>query len=124
MAPSDPPNHPSSASHPIFDNTLPTIDTAPSGYPGLTSAPDLGAAAEGGGSPQPGFGKEKDALDDPPSVNRTIHASTMATLDFPPQLPSVTDLDVAIPGPSLWEPIAERSGDRPPDPSRCQYDVV
>ncbi|KAI9467324.1 hypothetical protein BJY52DRAFT_1413439 [Lactarius psammicola] len=64
------------------------------------SAPDLGAAAEGDGSPKPGLRKEKDAPD-PPSVIRAIHANTMTTVDLPPQSPpliSVTNSDIAIVG--------------------------
>ncbi len=97
--------------------------TAPSASPGPTSAPDLGgAAAEDDDRPKPGLRKERDALD-PPSVNGAIHA----TLDLPPQsrsLPSVTDSDVAIAGRSLREPNGERTGDHPPHPSHCRYDIV
>ncbi len=144
---SDQPNLPYSASsNPVLDNILPTgpplsshpsmtrsdlspffpeshrstiVPTALSASPGPTSAPDLGAAAEDDGSPQPGLSKEKDALD-PPSVNRAIHANTMATLDLSPQSPSlplVNDSDVAIAGRSLREPNAERTGDHRPYPS-------
>ncbi|KAI9450670.1 hypothetical protein BJY52DRAFT_1419460 [Lactarius psammicola] len=112
---SDPPNLPSSSSsNPALDNTLPTGTTAPSASPRPTSAPDLGAAAEGDGSPQPGSHKEKDALG-LPSVNRAIHANTTATLDLPPQSPSlrpITDSDAAVVGPSPWEPNTELTGDQ------------
>ncbi len=102
------------------------VTTAPSASPGPTSAHDLGAVAKDDGSLKPGLRKEKDALD-PPSVNHAIHANDMATLDLPPQspsLPPVTDSDVAIVGRSLREPNAERTGGRPPDTSRGWYDMV
>ncbi len=93
---------------------------------GPTSAPGLGATVEDDGSPKPGLRKEKDALD-PPSVNRAIHANTMATLDLPPQslsLSSVTDSDMAIACHSLRELNAERKGDHPSHPPHCRYDIV
>jgi len=151
LTPSGVPNLPFSASSsPVLDNIPPTgpplsshspmtrsdlspsfpeshrsikVTTAPSASPGPTSAPDPGAAAEGDGSPKPGLRKEKDALG-PPLVNR---ANNMATPDLPPQspsLPSATGSDVAIAGPSLRELNAERTGDHPPHPSHCRYDVV
>ncbi len=101
------------------------VTTSPSVSPGPTSAPDLGTATKGDRSPKPGLGKEEDALDPPSeSVNRATHANTMATLDFLPQLSSVTDPDVAIAGPSLREPDAGRTRDHPPDPPHCRYDIV
>ncbi|KAH9018866.1 hypothetical protein EDB84DRAFT_1442293 [Lactarius hengduanensis] len=54
------------------------VAVAPSVSPGPTSAPDLGAAVEGGGNKKPGPLKEEDAID-PPSLNRAIHANTMVT---------------------------------------------
>ncbi len=154
LTPSDPSNFPSSAaSNPVLDNILPigpplsshspitrsnlspsypeshcstTVTTAPSASPGPTSAPDLGAAAEDDGSPKHDLRKGKNALD-PVSVNRAIHANTMGTLNLPPQfppLPSVTDLHVAIVGPSLQEPNAEHTGDDLPHPSHSRYDIV
>ncbi|KAH9054604.1 hypothetical protein EDB83DRAFT_2552742 [Lactarius deliciosus] len=91
-----------------------------------TSAPDLGAAAEDGGGQRPDLRKKMDALDTL-SVNRENHAIAMATLDHPPQspsLPSVLDSDVAVAVPSLRELNAERTRDHPPHPSHCQYDIV
>jgi len=154
LTPSDPPSPPSSApSNPLLDSILPTglllsshspitrsdlspfltrshrsmiVTTTPSASPGPTSAPDLGAAAEDDGSPKPGLLKEKDALD-PPSLNRAIHSNTIATLDLPPQSPSlqpVTDSDVAIASPSQKEPNAERTGDHSSHPQHCCYDIV
>lgn len=86
----------------------------------------MGAVSENNGSLKPGLHKEQDVLA-PPSVNRSIHPNTMATLDLPlqsPALPSITDSDVAIAGRSLREPNAEHTADRPPDRSCYQYDMV
>ncbi|KAH9009765.1 hypothetical protein EDB83DRAFT_2557379 [Lactarius deliciosus] len=113
---------------PVLDDMIPTesrrsiATITHSAYPGPTSAPDLNASAEDDGSSLPVFHKEQDAVD-LPSVNRAIHASTTSALYFRPQLPSVTDSDVAILGPSLREPNAERSED-PPGLSHCSYDIV
>ncbi|KAI9450678.1 hypothetical protein BJY52DRAFT_163143 [Lactarius psammicola] len=133
LTPSNPPNLPSSTSHPVLDDILPTesyrsivVTTAPSTSPGPTSAPDLDSAAEDHGSPKPEFHKKEDALD-PHSVNWEIHANTITTRGLPPQTPSmplVTNSDVAIAGPSLREPNAERTGDSPVDPSHGLYDIV
>ncbi|KAH9071405.1 hypothetical protein EDB83DRAFT_248537 [Lactarius deliciosus] len=61
---------------PILHLTGPIIVAAPPGAsPGLTSAPDLGAAAEDDGSRKPGLRKDKDAVD-PPSVNRAFTEET------------------------------------------------
>ncbi|KAH9025200.1 hypothetical protein EDB84DRAFT_1505164 [Lactarius hengduanensis] len=75
LAPSDPPNHPSSASSPMLDNTLPTecprstiVPTAPSASTGPASAPDLGATAKDDGSRNPGSRKDRDIHSDPPSA--------------------------------------------------------
>ncbi|KAI9435009.1 hypothetical protein BJY52DRAFT_1333260 [Lactarius psammicola] len=132
LAPSDPPNLPSSASsHLVLNNIFPTeshrsmiVTIAPSASPGPTSAPDLGAAAaEDYGGPKPGLCKETDALD-LPLVNHAIHASTLEHPLQSPSLPSVADSDVAVAGRSLWEPNAELSGDDPPHASHRRYDIV
>ncbi|KAH9017487.1 hypothetical protein EDB83DRAFT_2556248 [Lactarius deliciosus] len=103
--PFDAPNLSSLA--PVLDDIIRTeshhsiiVTTSPNARPGPTSAPDLVASTEDDGSPQPGFRKETDVLD-LPSVNRAIDASTTVTLDIRPQLPPVTDSDVAIPRPLL-----------------------
>ncbi|KAI9434512.1 hypothetical protein H4582DRAFT_2176331 [Lactarius indigo] len=134
---SDPPNHPSSASHPILSNTLPTerhhseiIPTTLSASIGLASAPDLHVAVEDDDSPKLGPRKEKDALD-PLLAIRSIHANAMVTVDTPlqsprqsPSLPSVTDMDSAIAGPSLCERNSKRAGGHPPQPLHCSYDII
>ncbi len=130
LTPSDPPNLPSS--NPVLDNIPPgsplssrppmtrsdlspsfpesdrstIVTTAPCAFPGPTPPPDFGAAAEDDGIPRPDLRKEND----PPSVNRAIQANT---LDLPPQspsLPSVTDSNIAIAGPSLREAYTKRTG--------------
>ncbi|KAI9434515.1 hypothetical protein H4582DRAFT_1978243, partial [Lactarius indigo] len=126
LVPSDPSNHPS-ASCPILDNTLPTeIMPTTSALTGPASEPDLHAAIEEDGGPKLGPRNENDTLGSPSAI-RSIHANAMATLDTPPQspLPSATDMDPAITGPSTREPNAERTGGgRPPQPFRCSYDIV
>ncbi|KAH9025203.1 hypothetical protein EDB84DRAFT_1677948 [Lactarius hengduanensis] len=126
LAPSDPPNHPSSASSPMLDNTLPTecppsrsaiVSTAPCASTGPASAPDLSTAAKDDGSPKPGARKDGDIHSEPPSAIRAIHANTMVTLHLPPLSPSplsVADTETTIAGPSLHEPNAERTGDPGP----------
>ncbi|KAI9449220.1 hypothetical protein BJY52DRAFT_1420069 [Lactarius psammicola] len=112
LTPSDPLDLPSSASsNPVLDNILPTeshrsivVTTAPCASLGPTSAPDLRASVEDDGSPTPSSREEKETLN-PLSVNRAIHANTMATLDLPPQSPSLspaTDTNVAIGIFSCW----------------------
>ncbi|KAH9057284.1 hypothetical protein EDB87DRAFT_1126221 [Lactarius vividus] len=99
LAPSDGPSLPSVvASNLILDNILPTVTTARASS-GLTSAPDLGATAEGDGNPKPTSRKGKDAPETP-SENMSIYTNTMPTLDLLPQLPSL------------------------PYPSHGQYDIV
>jgi hypothetical protein len=69
---------------------------------------------------------ENDAVD-PPSVNHTIDANTMPTLDLSPQSPlplSITDSNVATVGPISQGPIVEHTGDHPPHQSHFRYDVV
>ncbi|KAH8988774.1 hypothetical protein EDB86DRAFT_3104692 [Lactarius hatsudake] len=83
----------------ILDDVLPTV-TAARASSGPTSAPDLSAAAEDDVNPKSSSLNGKDTLD-PPSVNISIHANTMPTLDRPPSLLSVTDSDIAIAGPSF-----------------------
>ncbi|KAI9447407.1 hypothetical protein H4582DRAFT_1893675 [Lactarius indigo] len=132
LAPSDEPNLPSStASNLVLDNILPAesrrsiMVTAPSASSGPASVPDVGATTQGGTS-QLGLRENKDALD-PPSVNRAIHESTMPTLGLPsqaPSLPAVTDSNIDIAGPSLWEPNAEHIGDNFPHPSHGRHDIV
>jgi len=89
---------------------------APGPSPQATSAPDLGAAAEGEGGTKAASHKERDALD-PPSASR---ANILAAPDLPPQSPSSVT-DVAIPGPSWFSLGAEHTGDHS---SRGQYDIV
>ncbi|KAI9441074.1 hypothetical protein BJY52DRAFT_1217099, partial [Lactarius psammicola] len=107
LTPSDPPDLPSSASDLVLNNTLPIesyrpiiVTTAPSASPGLTSAPDPGAAAEDNCSPKP----------EPPLQS--------------PSLPLVADSDVVVAGRSLLEPSAELSGDNPPHALHRRYDIV
>ncbi|KAH9012541.1 hypothetical protein EDB84DRAFT_1535673 [Lactarius hengduanensis] len=82
------------------------VTAAPGASPGPTSNP--GVATEDDDSQKPGLRENKDALD-PLSVNRVIHANTMT---------------LAITGPSMWEPDAERTGDPPLHPSRGRYNIV
>ncbi|KAH9012921.1 hypothetical protein EDB84DRAFT_1444458 [Lactarius hengduanensis] len=112
---------------PILHLTGPIIvAAAPSASPGPTSAPNLDAAStEDDGSHKPGFQNGNDALD--PFSTRAIHASTLPARDRPPQPPSlllVSDSDVVITGPSIWEADAERTGDHLRPPSHGQYDIV
>ncbi|KAH9056381.1 hypothetical protein EDB87DRAFT_1239388 [Lactarius vividus] len=111
LMPFGPPNHPSPASSNQVLSILPTgshrqiiATTDPGTSPGRSFAPDLGAAAEDGGSQKPGLHKDKDAVD-PPSVNWAIHANIIA-------------------GRSQTGPIPERTGDHPPHPSHHRYDTV
>ncbi|KAH9027125.1 hypothetical protein EDB84DRAFT_1609050, partial [Lactarius hengduanensis] len=134
LMPSVPPNHSSPASSNQVLSVLPTesrhpivATAAPSASPRLTSAPDLGAAADDDGSRKPGLRKDKDAVD-PPSVNRAIHGNTMSTPYPPPESPSqpsVTDSDLVITGRSPRGPlaIAERTGDHPPHPSQPDHRI-
>ncbi|KAH9035093.1 hypothetical protein EDB83DRAFT_2415655 [Lactarius deliciosus] len=129
LAPSDGPSL--AAYNTVLDNRLPTesrrpivVTATPGASPGPTS--DLGVATEDDDSQKPGLRENRDALD-PLSVNRVIHAITMPTLGLPsqpPSLPSVPDSNIAITGPSMWEPDAERTGDPPPHPSRGRYNIV
>ncbi|KAH9054803.1 hypothetical protein EDB87DRAFT_1645108 [Lactarius vividus] len=130
LAPSDLPNHPSLASHPTLDNTLPTesrrserVPTVPSASTGPASAPDLGVAAKDDDNRKPDPRKGKNTLD-PPSGIHGIHTNAMVTLDPPPQSPSVTGMDTVTTSPSPREPNAERTGDHPPLPLHCPYDIV
>ncbi|KAH9012082.1 hypothetical protein EDB84DRAFT_1444846 [Lactarius hengduanensis] len=111
---------------PILHLTGPIIVAAtPSASPGPTSAPNLDATTEDGGSHKPGFQNGNDALD--PFSTRAIHTNTLLARDPPPQplsLPLVTDSDVVITSPSIWEADAERTGDHLRHPSHGQYDIV
>ncbi|KAH9025207.1 hypothetical protein EDB84DRAFT_1505271, partial [Lactarius hengduanensis] len=116
MAPSDPPNHFSSASHPILGNTeshrSAVVPAAPSTSTGPASADDLGATAKDDGSPKPGPREERDVRPDTPSAIRAIHANNTAILALPPHsssLQSGTDANPTIAGPSLRQPNAERT---------------
>ncbi|KAH9071378.1 hypothetical protein EDB83DRAFT_2363058, partial [Lactarius deliciosus] len=122
--PAGPPNlAPLASSGRVLDNMPIIVTAAPSASPaGPTSAPNLDAATEDDGSHKPGFQNDNDAFD-PPST-RAIHANTMPILDLPPQPPLVTDSEVVITGPSVWEPDAERTGDHLRHPSHGQYDIV
>ncbi|KAH9034802.1 hypothetical protein EDB84DRAFT_53136 [Lactarius hengduanensis] len=137
LAPSDPPNHPSSASYPILDNTDPTAFTechhsavfpvAPSASTGPASVPDPGVAAKDDGSLRPVPCEGRDIHPDHPLAIRAIPANTMATLDLPPPSPSllsVNDMDPVTAGPLLREPNTERTGDLPPNPLHYPYDIV
>ncbi|KAI9449954.1 hypothetical protein BJY52DRAFT_1227452 [Lactarius psammicola] len=107
----------STSSHPVLDDILPN---------GPTSAPNLGAAAEDDGSPEPGLRKEADTLD-PHLANRAVHPNTFVTLDPPPQSPSlalVTESGVAIASASFKEPNAEQTGYHPPDPLHGLHEIV
>ncbi|KAH9030885.1 hypothetical protein EDB85DRAFT_1960923 [Lactarius pseudohatsudake] len=86
----------------------------------LSSAPDLGVAAEGDGSAEVALHKEKDAIY-PPLV---IRENTMSIPELPSQSPSPQSVnDVAIAGPSRRSLDAEHTGDLP-HPSHGQYDIV
>ncbi|KAH9071388.1 hypothetical protein EDB83DRAFT_2363184 [Lactarius deliciosus] len=83
----------------------------------LSSAPDLGVAAEGDGSAEVTLHKETN----PPSV---IRENTMSTPELPSQSPSPQSAnEVAIAGPSRRSLDAEHTGDLP-HPSHGQYDIV
>jgi hypothetical protein len=84
----------------------------------LSSAPDLGVAADGGGSAK--ATKEREALDPPTAILE----NTMTAPDLPPHSPSpLSVIDVAIAGPSWRSLGAEHTGDNPLHPSHGQYDV-
>ncbi|KAI9447443.1 hypothetical protein H4582DRAFT_1893857 [Lactarius indigo] len=133
LAPSDDPSLPSStASNPVLDNILPAescrsiMVTAPSASSGPASVSDVGAAAMGDASQKLGLRENKDALD-LPSVNRAIHENTIPTLGLlsqAPSLPSITDSNIDIAGPSSWEQNAERIGDNVLHPSHDRHDIV
>ncbi|KAH9017473.1 hypothetical protein EDB83DRAFT_2437567, partial [Lactarius deliciosus] len=63
------------------------VTTSPGASPAPTSSPEPGATAERDGSPKPELRKGMAALD-PPSVNHSIRANSVATLDISPQFPS------------------------------------
>ena len=128
LAPSDAPF--SASSEPVLDNILP----AGSSFSPMTESDHLPSFAESNCSisaiTSPGTSSwptsppgcdYKDAHD-PPSVNRANRANTMAVLDPPPELSSITD--DAIAGPSQWEAETRNAGDCPPYVSQSQYDIV
>jgi hypothetical protein len=111
-------------SHPSIIGT-----SAPSASLVLTpSGPIPGTPSEDGGGPIPILGQENDTHD-PPSVHHEFDANTTPTplADPSPQSPSpplVTESDIAIPGGSPNGPNVGQTGDRPPDLSHHQYDMV
>jgi hypothetical protein len=115
---------------PSFPESHPSIMVASAPSASLvlaSSGPDPGTPAEdNGGGPIPNLRQEND-VPDPPSMHHAIDANSIPTPDPPPQcssLPSVMGSDVDIPGCSLQELNAGLTGDRPPDPSLYQYDMV
>ncbi|KAI9449951.1 hypothetical protein BJY52DRAFT_1305000 [Lactarius psammicola] len=119
---SDDPDVPSS---PVLDIMLPTEShsslRASLSSPRLSSAPHLGAAAEGEGSTRATSHMEQDAL----YPRSPIYEDITLTPDLPPQLPSpLSILGVATAGPSRRSFDAEYIGDHPPHPSHGQYDIV
>ncbi|KAN0139116.1 hypothetical protein V8E53_003118 [Lactarius tabidus] len=103
--------------------------SAPSGSLVLTpSGPNPGTPSEDGGGPIPILRQENDAPD-APSVRHAFDANTIPAplADPSPQTsspPLVTESDVAIPGGSPQGPNVGQPGDRPPDLSHHQYDMV
>ncbi|KAH8985334.1 hypothetical protein EDB83DRAFT_2326121 [Lactarius deliciosus] len=94
-----------------------TVITVPSASPGPISAEDDDNLKFSSRKGKHSF--------ESPSVDWAKHANTIAAeLDFPPQLPLVTDPGVAITGRSLRESNSERTGDRPLHPLHCPYDMV
>jgi hypothetical protein len=115
---------------PSFPESHPSIMVASAPSASLvlaSSGPDPGTPAEdNGGGPIPNLRQEND-VPDPPSMHHAIDANSIPTADPPPQcssLPSVMGSDVDIPGCSPQELNAGLTGDRPPDPSLYQYDMV
>ncbi|KAN0137209.1 hypothetical protein V8E53_004919 [Lactarius tabidus] len=101
-----------------------TATTALSASDGIISMTDPGASLEYHGNPVPGLREANDALR-PPAGNRAMRTSTLITLDpQSPSLPPVADSDRVIAGRSQREQNDENTGDRPPHPSRNQYDIV
>ncbi|KAI9445698.1 hypothetical protein BJY52DRAFT_1315518 [Lactarius psammicola] len=120
---SDDPDVPSSPSPtPVLDVMLPTeshsslrTPAAPGLLdPRLSSAPHLGADAEGEGSARAASHMEQDSL----YPRWPIYEDITLTPDLPPQLPSpLSILGVATAGPSRRSFDAEYTGDHPPHPS-------
>lgn len=80
----------------------------------LSSAPDLGVAADGGSSAKAALHKERD----PPTA---IRENIITAPDLPRQLPSPLSVtDVTIAGPSLRSPGVEHTGDHSRHPSHGQ----
>jgi hypothetical protein len=77
----------------------------------LTPAPELGTAE---GSPKAALRSEKNAPDDPPSVNRTIQTKTVVILDRPLPPPTLSPAtDITITSPPQQELDAEHTGGPP-----------
>ncbi|KAF8257264.1 hypothetical protein EI94DRAFT_1818439 [Lactarius quietus] len=125
LANSDAPVVPSSTAlelEPGLDNILPTVlrlsiaaSASLCACPRPPSAPELDTVTSDEGT---GSHEDKDALD-PPSVNHTIRANTMATLDHPTPV-----TDMAIAGLSWRESDAGHTGDHLSQTSQGQYDIV
>ncbi|KAH8989533.1 hypothetical protein EDB86DRAFT_3245208 [Lactarius hatsudake] len=112
---------------PVLDIILPTephlslIAPAASSrpHPRLSSARDLGAAAEGGGSAKATVRKRKEKDTRYPSS--AIRKNIITTPDLPPQLPPPP---LATASPS-WRPLnAEHPRYKPPYPSHSHHDIV
>ena len=83
------------------------------------SAPDLGAAAEGGGGVKPTLGKEKDAT----YCSLATREVSIAATDLPPQSPSPPPIsDVAVSRRSQSSLDAEHTIDHPSHPLHGQFD--
>jgi len=115
-------DHPSSSSPESHSSPLaPAVPSLP--HPRLTSAPDLGAAAEGDGSTKAAFRKRKE--EDTLYSSSEIRNNIITTSDPPPQSPSPPSVtDIAIAGPSQRTLDAEHTKDNPPHPSHGQFDIV
>ncbi|KAH8988778.1 hypothetical protein EDB86DRAFT_3202660 [Lactarius hatsudake] len=88
-------------------------------HPQLSSARDLGAAAEGGGSANTTVQKRKEKDTHYPSS--AIRKNIITTPDLPPQLPPPP---LATASPS-WRPLnAEHTRYKPPYPSHSHHDIV
>ncbi|KAH9015721.1 hypothetical protein EDB84DRAFT_1525609 [Lactarius hengduanensis] len=127
IVPTDPPLSSLSSHSPIARSNLSPSCLEPHHSITITTTPSASngpISAKGDDSLKFSSRKEKDCLG-PPSVNWEMHANTVAVLlDFPPQLPSGTDPDVATARRSLRGLNPERAGDHPLHPSHCPYDMV
>ncbi|KAH8988773.1 hypothetical protein EDB86DRAFT_2831854 [Lactarius hatsudake] len=88
-------------------------------HPRLSSARDLGAAAEGGGSANTTVRKQKEKDTRYPSS--AIRKNIITTPDLPPQLPPPP---LATASPSLRPLNAEHTRYKPPYPSHSHHDIV